>query len=810
MLEKLLQTVTLFAVCAFATVGLSEESSDYEANKLLELANGLYVRGSAFYGQAIVQYREFLKRYPSDPRCDEATLFLGNCLREQEKYQEALLVYLDHQKYKHSPNRDKVDFRTGQVLFSQGRYPEAITYLLKVYNKNVEQSVADSAAFWLGWAYLKNNQAGEAVPVLAKLADGENNALVPWANFHLGYAYLATEAFDKAIERFQKASGSLPQRQAEALFRVAEAYAKLENYMSAYGAYKELVENHNQSPFVGRAAFGAVWSLYSAKAYDNAIQAYKACARFIPKESLAEAAYILGNSYYETNALSSALQSYEEIAKSFPTSPFAVKAEYKACWCLFLQDKFDGLILAGKAFTKKYPNYADISNIHFLVGESLYQRDRIQEALPSYQTVVAQYPGSSFREKAMFKLGLCFFKTKQLEKARQTFRDFVSNYAESPLATEAFARSAECGVALAGTKGAKPEFQRAQYEEVAKDYKALVEKHPKHEMAGEALYQLGITYAKLDKQNEMLDTFSKLVKSYPKNENCAEAFYWLGSESEKGEKYDEATQYFERSLTLKPAGPYAEQAQYRLAGIYSKKGEDEKAANLIVQMLRANLQANVPANTHLWAADFLLEKGNYAEAAAVYTLFVKKFKPGSTPLLEGAYYGLGECYFNQEKWQPAIDNFALAIDFEGKLTMLSKLNSGISHFKLGRTKQAESLLEEVSKSRISELELKAIYWLGNIYLGVAEKMKPGEERGKQYNLARAQYVQVVIYDRDNLFGLRPECVYRVAECLEQEGLSKEANDELRKLVEEYPNSEFAKRAREKLKTEPEGTTGQGS
>lgn len=800
--EKSAALIALCIVLISAGVLCSSEKADDEATKLLDLANALYSRGPAYYGQAVIQYREFLRRYPADERderCEEATFFLANCLRKLGKNEEALQYFLDHEKFKGSPRRDEANLRTGQVYFSLGKYAEAIRYLLRVYEKKVEGDLASSCAFWLGWSYLRNNRAKEAVPVLAKLANGKDNPLVPWANFRLGYAYRATGDAEKSIERFQKAAATLPERKDEALFMVAEAYAKLQKYHSAYGAYKELVEKHPKSSFHGRAAFGAVWSLYSEKDYDNAIKAYEVCRNFIPQDSQAEATYILGNCYLETKKPDEALQTYRKVSRDFPKSPFAENADYKACWCLFLQDKFDELLLSGTSFLKKYPSNVEIANIHFLVGESLYKRNRVEEALSQYITVVGRFPKCPFREEASFKLGLCYLSTGQHEKARKALRDLVSTYPGSKWAPEALARSAEAGLELA--RKAKPELQQAQYQEVAGDYRALVEKYPKDGLAQEALYQLGITYyARLNRRDEMVKAFERLVKDYAQSQNCAEAYYWLASEREEAKEYERAIDYFERSLKLKPKGSYSELARRRLADVYYKKGEKQKAASLILEALKSNPQSEVPEQTHLWAGDFLLENGQYDQAAEAYDLFLKKFR--TSPRREGAYYGLGDSYFKQGKWQQAIENFTKAIELNGQLVSLSRLQSGIAHLKLARNKAAEELLREVRQSRVLELETKASYWLGNMHFDLAQKMKTGKERIEQYNLARAEYIRVVIFDTENRSEARPECMYRVAECLEQEGLAEDAKKELGNLIKEYPDNEFAQKARERLGIAP--------
>lgn len=808
---KAIKIITLCAICIFSPCLSSGEEAEDEADKLFRLATGLYVRGPVYHRQAIIQYREFLNRYPNDKRCDDATFFLGKCLRKQGNYEEALRVFLNHERFKGSPRRDEANLRTGQIYFSLGKYPEAVQYLLKVHNKKqVDENLVKSSALWLGRAYLKSNQPEKAIPPLANLADGKKNPWAPYANFYLGRAYRDKGELSKAIVRFQKAEATLPEKnaKAEALFMMAEAYANMKKYGRAYAAYKTLVEKHPESPFHGRAAFGAVWSLHRAGSYGDAIKAYDVCRKFIPQISQAEATYILGNSYYNTKKLDEAQQAYRKVSRNYPKSPFAPRADYEACFCLFLQNKFDEVVASGKSFVKNYPSRPEVGNIHFLMAESLYERNRIDEAQLHYQAVVAKYPKSLFFEQASFKLGDCQLKEGLLKEARKTFRDFAAAYPTSELAVTALARAAEeCGLEL--VRKAKPQLRQAQYREVARDYEALysalVKKDPKGPLAGETLYKVGATYLKLDRHDDMTKAFKELVKSYPKNNNCADAYYWLASESEKAKEYDGAIDFFERSLELKPKGPYAARAKRRLADVYFKKDDKEKAASLIVETLRSDPQSDVAAETHLWAGEFLLKKEDYARAIEVYALFLKKFK--RNPLLERAYYGLGDCYFKQAKWQKAIDNFTRAIELKGDWISLSRLQSGIAHLKLGQNKQAEQLLLEVKESGRPELEAKAIFWLGNMDFELAQAMKSPKEKAVQYNKALRKYITVVIVHNNS--EVRPECMYRAAECLEQGGLLsenekllQESKKQLRELIKEYPDNELAKKAREKLETKP--------
>ena len=78
-------TASLFPALATAQEADATTVKDDAATRQYDFANGLYIRGKAFFGQAAEQYRIFLRDYPDDARCDEALFRLGECYRNDGK-----------------------------------------------------------------------------------------------------------------------------------------------------------------------------------------------------------------------------------------------------------------------------------------------------------------------------------------------------------------------------------------------------------------------------------------------------------------------------------------------------------------------------------------------------------------------------------------------------------------------------------------------------------------------------------------------------------------------------------------------------
>ena len=86
------------------------------------------------------------------------------------------------------------------------------------------------AQSWLGFLFLRQNQADQAVPLLEKASTARPND-VEIAN-NLGNAYMATNMLDKAVDQFKKVNGMNPSL-FEPLYNIGTIYLQQKNYSAA-------------------------------------------------------------------------------------------------------------------------------------------------------------------------------------------------------------------------------------------------------------------------------------------------------------------------------------------------------------------------------------------------------------------------------------------------------------------------------------------------------------------------------------------------------------------------------------------------
>ncbi|MBN1918189.1 MAG: tetratricopeptide repeat protein [Verrucomicrobia bacterium] len=761
---------------------------DDAGTRQFDFANGLYIRGKAFYGQAAEQYQIFLRDHPDDARCDEALFRLGECYRNDGKPEEALSAYEEHAKrFAAGANAVRRELRRGQVLHELGKLNEAIAvFRALAEGDNAGAEFKEAARYRLARALFDAKQTDEALKVFNTIADDAQDRFRPYALYQLGLTHDERGEADLAVTRFGQLAKLGNDFAPEALFRVGEIEFKREQYDKAASAYRAVAEQNGKTSYGGAAAYGLVQSLLRTRKYEDAIAAHGKLKDLVPEPVRPQTDYLVGNAHYELGQYDTAFKFYETAAKAAPGSELAARAEVKMAWCRYFLKDYKGLVTAATAFLNEHPQAADADTVHYLAGEALLQLGRPQDALMHYQTIVVDFPRSGVLVETEFKIGWCLFAKKDYEEARKTFLAFADNHGADARAPEAVARAAECAVA------------DRRMTEAAADYERLLESYPDSPLAEGALYQLGLAQVSLDEQDKAVETFLRFTEKYPKSAYASDAYYWIGSQRQKAGQLDEAVTFLTRSVETAHDEKFVERANYKLATIHHERSEFDQAAAILLAMLKKNAKADVPPKTHLWAAGYLLEQKQFADAKVLYEAFLKKFTAGAG--LDEAHFGLGECLTHEKQWAAALDHYTKADVEGGSLRLLARLRSGVCLHMLSRDDKAVEVLSGlIGEENASVIESAALYWLGTVHFLQARKAKDPAKAVELYKEAQNRFQRVHI-----LYGNaeeRPECMLRVAQCLAATGQPDEAAKYYRELIEEYPDSPFAADAQKALGTD---------
>ncbi|MFP5263506.1 MAG: transglycosylase SLT domain-containing protein [Blastocatellia bacterium] len=226
---------------------------------------------------------------------------------------------------------------------------------------------------------------------------------------------------------------------------------------------------------------------------------------------------------------------------------------------------------------------------------------------------------------AMARLGLAYAKVGDAQSARALFNQLVGASRDD----YALAASAELD-ALDAASGVKPtEFEalrRARiylanrhWSEARPHFLDLVERFPDSPNRAEALYQIGFTFYRDDRQQDAIKWFERAHQEFSAKKEGEQGYYWVGTALQKARSYEQAARRYSDFIAAYPNSDLVEGAYRNVVDSLRYAGKDDEA----VEWCRRIQQrfANQPlATVGLFnEARIELARGNYDAALQLLT-----------------------------------------------------------------------------------------------------------------------------------------------------------------------------------------------
>lgn len=197
------------------------------------------------------------------------------------------------------------------------------------------------------------------------------------------------ERYFQALERYRDVKNRFPyhSRATDAELRIADTYFAQEAYLeaaSSYEIFKELHPTHPKSDYV---------SYQIGLSYFNQIP---------------------DNSARDLSAAYRAIEIFENFVEKYPKSEYAPKAKENIGIC--------------RAKLAEHENY---------VADFYYRRRHYLSATYRYNSLLKDFPDSTFQEEALYRLGRSYLNIKQFSNARDTLNRLLSQYPQSTYRADA-------------------------------------------------------------------------------------------------------------------------------------------------------------------------------------------------------------------------------------------------------------------------------------------------------------------------------------------------------------------------------------
>ena len=571
-------------------------------------------------------------------------------------------------------------------------------------------------------------------------------------------------------------------------------YSSAEKWLEKVDPYE--LDSKSREDFIFRKAYVA----YYTRKYDKAKVGFT--KSFSSSKYGNESKYYFAHVVYleDNNAL--ALEYFKEVKEDPKFSdqvPFFITQIY------FNQKKYEEAISEGTPLLKNNKS-KQFSNLSKLIGESYFNTGEYDKALPhliNYKGKRGKYDNTHF-----YQIGFVYYQEGEYEKAISYFNKIIKSKTE--VAQNAYYNLAGCYLKLDKKNEALNAFRSASdfdfdkkiKEDALYNYARLsYEVGNVAESSSKALNRYLATYPNSIHKNEI---FQLLVESYITSNNYVEVLqtldsltpttykmkvlyqksaYLLGVEHFNNERFKDANTYFDLSIK----NGYDD--DYRAKSKYWKAETDYRLGNFNEALIGFQAYKLEDPNSELEETKMLMynmgyvqfKLKNYEEAISNFKSFIEN-EIDNKNLKNDTYLRLGDSYFVERKYWPALDNYNLSLEMKVAEADYATYQKAVCYGLMGkndnRIETLNSLLKNYPKSTLYD---DGLFLLGSAYTRKNDNSKAlksysdlVEKYPRSLYAAKAKLKMALIYYNSNK--------------------NEKALQEYRDVVDKYPSTSEAKQA----------------
>ncbi|MEY2597917.1 MAG: hypothetical protein RLZZ142_176 [Verrucomicrobiota bacterium] len=742
---------------------VSEEDVPFEA------AYAHYAREN--WEKASQLYKSFVDQYPNSPRVGEAFFFLAEAHRKQGNSNSAKLFYSKQlASADPGPNAAIGAYTLAQLEYDATDYPNALVHYRKAAQLIVDPSARRRAEYFSARCLQFLEKKSEARAAFQPLADApEEHPFQERSQYELAALLLEAAKNTEALPRFAALakSAKTPEIRAEAISQTALLHAALERHKEAL----PLLEAALKTPGTeGRHTELRLQLLFSHSNLGNhakVTELFPALESQIPASLLPDTLGLVVVAHLGLKQHKEALPLLDKLLSAAPDFLFKSRdskndrsARYERLACLYnLQSP--GIPAEIDAFLALNPIPQERNNALLMRAQLLQEKGDHPRAAETYALVA---------------------KSKDLDPKRRTIA--LKQWYKSASEAQNSAQILECtSLFLASDPDdewapilrlarAETHYQLKNFPEAEKDFRLLVQKHPKFEDRQNALYRLAWIRSSLKDAKGQCDFYEQLLKEYPNSPFKAEAHHALGKNAFETKDYAKASLHLLESRKLDPKEYFESDT---LALIYcAHQLNDPDALLQRVKEFPPESQRRLRPDILRWCVQQFLgnqKPSSHAKAEPLLSLITSSEEAQESDWLQLAQTRLALEQF--EQCFPAVDAYLKLASAPGPraegFLIRARAELGRKNHEAARTNVNEALKLQVNGRYHNE----GVLLVGDIYAAQ-----------NQWEEAAKTYASGALTTDDE--AITPLLMEKAHKAYLQAGNSKEAAKFLNKLQSRYP------------------------
>jgi TolA-binding protein len=783
-------------------------------NKYVTPGCAAFLFAAAALFSPVLQSRAYPQQKAADSRETEA-FYVARKAFDDGFYDVCLnLLSRFSQNYPFSSRKAEAELLSGQCLFFQGKYQDALSVLgTLLSNPQLSGPVEDALFYWIGETHLKSKNFLKAREYYRKVSDKfQSSRYYPASLYSLGWCSFEEGGFEEAFEQFTAVS-RLPSAdmvtRSEAAFKALECMYNLRDYRSlsdaviawrknypaderkkayldyyaaeadyytgkyaeACSAYSAVISQHAPAQMQALANLGCGWAYLKMKNAEKAREMFSA-VRVEELDGPNTEILLLGKAALaaECGDSGGALNIYGELLAR--SSDRNVKAQ--ACLgkgdALYAMSRFGEAVSAYEEGLKEYggvvqPEIKD--KFQYGLAWSLLKEGEFRRAIEAFSSIAAASSDNLVKVGALCQVGDAYQDSGEYMKAFDTYRRILKEYPDSVYNDYVRYQS---GLAL---------MKVSDYEGAVTALKTAKNDYPSSTLRDEISYALGLAYFQKEDYLPAAETLRVFLNAFRESGIRQDALYLLASALFNQGKYREAQDIFREIIKQYPSDAVlVQKCEYEIADCFYQMG-DEKEAMARFNTLRSKYpDSTLTPEVIWWLGEYYYRHGDAVMARRYFSTLASDFS--SSSLAPAAYYYIGAIDEEEGKDDQAIESFKKLMD-KGKSDMAGNASVAVAdiYAKQGKAAEAMSLYKEILADypHMAGLVLPRI---GDLYLLEGNK----EEAVSSYRQALK-----CVSSKE-----MPEIHFKLADILQAEGREEDAAGEFIRIYALYPDSAVSLKA----------------
>jgi tetratricopeptide (TPR) repeat protein len=454
----------------------------------------------------------------------------------------------------------------------------------------------------------------------------------------------------------------------------------------AIGLLQSFRRNFASHTRADQAAFFLGESYFEQGNYTEAIQTYGDAldSDQLSDEARNQLTYHLAYCYYQDDQIDPALSLFETLAATDQDNPFQEDAAYYRAVILYEAQDYDGALTALRALEES-DTYARDTRVYLantllklrkfdelnVLADELIAGPRIRpdEAQIYYVVANASYERNDFaRAAAYYRL---FEQNRGSLNRADYFRYGYAHYQlkEYPEAIPVFQKAlgqrydsltqvTSYYLGFCFLKEKDEANARVAFKKAAEG-----ERLGNPEIAKDALYQYGKLSFSTENYSDALEAFTSLIQRYPKADFIPELQGLIGETYLKTRNYPQAVAYFESVPRNTSRARKAYQTVCYFYGIELFERADYAQARSFFQKAVDNaFEADLSLSAEYWLGETQFRQKEYTASAATFKAFLNRPRVNSNQYYVRGFYGLAWARFKLKEYGYAFTSFESYID----------------------------------------------------------------------------------------------------------------------------------------------------